>query len=192
MLALGQRRMRAVPALVLIVGSCGGRALSFDGGAVTTDDAPTAAVPSADGAPDIGRAGAMDGAIVGDAGTGILYASAVVNPINSGDDVRIWRLDPSGPLCVLVDAFIEVPGRIRRGPTAIGLPFADGCLTTGPIMGIRATVATGTISFAGSPLRMDFDLHLEFPPGYAWLPAVLEFRARGVLADGKWHAAAGP
>ena len=103
--------------------------------------------------------------------------------------MRIWRLDPSGPLCVQVDAFIETPGRVRRGPTAIGLPIVDGCLTTGPVMGIKATVSAGTISFAGSPRRMDFDLHLEFPSGYSWLPASLEFRARGVLTDGKWHAA---
>ncbi len=62
MLAPGQRRMSAVPALVLVAGACGGRALSFDGPVVATD---------------VGAASATDGATAADAGTGILYAAAV-------------------------------------------------------------------------------------------------------------------
>jgi hypothetical protein len=42
----------------------------------------------------------------------------------------------------------------RHRASGIGLPIIDGCLTTGPIMGIQASAPTGTLGDAAKDARV--------------------------------------
>jgi hypothetical protein len=158
------------------------------GGAGPDSSGDAGGVPDAGGGSG-GTGGDVDGGVDGAVGAGIQYAGALVNPINSGDEVLFRRIDVRNRLCVLVDVFILAGGQVQGPIRAYALPAdAAQCLTATPVNATAATSSTGTIKRADGGLRFDIDLHLVFSQGYDWLAPSVDFKTHGLALDGRWYA----
>jgi hypothetical protein len=176
-------------------GGAGGGAAGAAGGAGAGGEAGRTpgtggAVGGAGVAGSAGTGGALGGTggRGGTAGAQVSYAGTIVNPINSGDEVIFRRIEPSMGLCVLVDVFIQVGGKVSGPISAYALPTdAAGCLTATTTNHVMATGSTGTITSPDQGAHFDIDLNVTFPDGMDWLGPSVDFKVTGLPLDGVWY-----